>query len=113
MFYDNFIGLCKQNGETATSILKELGLSYGNLSNWKNGAKVNSDILLAVSEHFNVSVDYLLTGKERESGITLTPNEQECLNWFSMLTETDQGRILERMQMMYEGYTPEVKEAVS
>ena len=30
------------------------------MSNWKNGGAVKSDILLQLSKHFNVSVDYLL-----------------------------------------------------
>ena len=60
MFYERFIQLCTENSEKPTSVLKEIGVSSGNLNNWKNGTSVKSDILMQLSEHFNVSIDYLL-----------------------------------------------------
>lgn len=60
MFYERFIQLCSENKEKPTSVLKKIGVSSGNLNNWKNGTSVKSDILMQLSEHFNVSVDYLL-----------------------------------------------------
>lgn len=65
MFYDQFIELCRKEGVKPTPLIKNLGLSPGNLNRWANGSTVNSDILLILSEHFGVSVDYLLTGKEK------------------------------------------------
>lgn len=60
MFYERFVQLCAGNNEKPTTVLKKIGVSSGNLNNWKNGTSVKSDILMQLSEHFNVSVDYLL-----------------------------------------------------
>lgn len=60
MFYERFIQLCNEKSEKPTTVLKSIGVSSGNLNNWKNGASVKSDILVQLSEHFNVSTDYLL-----------------------------------------------------
>ena len=60
MFYERFIQLCNEKSEKPTTVLKSIGVSSGNLNNWKNGASVKSDILMQLSEHFNVSIDYLL-----------------------------------------------------
>ncbi|MDE7098038.1 MAG: helix-turn-helix domain-containing protein [Ruminococcus sp.] len=60
MFYERFLQICEQNKEKPTQVLKTIGVSSGNLSNWKTGGAVKSDILLQISKHFNVSVDYLL-----------------------------------------------------
>lgn len=60
MFYERFVQLCARNNEKPTTVLKKIGVSSGNLNNWKNGTSVKSDILMQLSEHFNVSVDYLL-----------------------------------------------------
>ncbi|MCM1507009.1 MAG: helix-turn-helix domain-containing protein [Ruminococcus flavefaciens] len=60
MFYERFIQLCDLKFEKPTNVLKIIGASPGNLSNWKSGGAVKSDILMKLSEHFNVSVDYLL-----------------------------------------------------
>ncbi|MDE5754585.1 MAG: helix-turn-helix domain containing protein [Oscillospiraceae bacterium] len=73
MFYERFIQLCDENSEKPTNVLKAIGASSGNLKNWKAGASVKSDILMQISEHFNVSIDYLL-------GKTDTPNSKESIN---------------------------------
>ena len=60
MFYERFLQICDQNHEKPTQVLKTIGASPGNLGNWKSGGAVKSDTLMKLSEHFNVSVDYLL-----------------------------------------------------
>lgn len=60
MFYTQFIKLCEKKGIKPTPLLKSLGLSATNLKRWENGATVNSDILIKISEYFDVSIDYLL-----------------------------------------------------
>lgn len=70
MFYERFIQLCEQSNIKPTPLLKEFGLSSGNLRRWKEGSSVNSDILAKLSEYFGVSVDYLI-------GLTDAPN---CAN---------------------------------
>lgn len=99
MFYERFIQLCTENGEKPTSVLKEIGVSSGNLNNWKNGTSVKSDILMQLSEHFNVSIDYLL-GMTNDSGNaqSLSQNEQELLDIFKKFSERDQIKILGKME---------------
>lgn len=67
MFYERFIQLCELNNEKPTIVLKEINISPSNVQKWRDGATVNSNILVKLSEHFGVSVDYLL-GRE-------TPNK--------------------------------------
>lgn len=99
MFYERFIQLCTENSEKPTSVLKEIGVSSGNLNNWKNGTSVKSDILMQLSEHFNVSIDYLL-GMTNDSGNaqSLSQNEQELLDIFKKFSERDQIKILGKME---------------
>ncbi len=56
MLYKQFLELCSREGTKPTPLIKSLGLSPGNLKRWENGSRVNSDILLKLSEHFEVSV---------------------------------------------------------
>lgn len=65
MFYDIFLSLCEKNHEKPTPVLKLLNLSPGNLDKWKNGATVNSEVLLKMSTHFGVSIDYLLGNEQK------------------------------------------------
>lgn len=52
--------LCAERNVKPSHILKELGLSSGNLKRWEAGANVNSDTLKKLSEYFQVPVDYFL-----------------------------------------------------
>ena len=63
-FLDNVLQLCEQRGEKLTPLMKQLELSPGNVQRWRDGATVNSKILMDFSNHFGVSVDFLLNGKE-------------------------------------------------
>ena len=62
-FLDNVLQLCEQRGEKLTPLMKQLELSPGNVQRWRDGATVNSKILMDFSNHFGVSVDFLLNGK--------------------------------------------------
>lgn len=99
MFYDNFLTLCKQNGEKPTPLIKKLGLSPGNLSKWQNGASVNSDILQKLSVHFGVSIDRLVNGTD---DILATEDEKELLSYYKELDAQDKGSILGKAEGLAE-----------
>lgn len=99
MFYDQLISLCNRDGVKPTPLIRELGFSAGNIKRWENGATVNSDILIAVAEHFKVSIDYLLTGKEKNTSENkLTQNEHEMLEVFQNFDDREQVKIIGRME---------------
>ena len=86
--------------------MKKLGFSAGNIKRWENGATVNSDILIALSKHFEVSVDYLL-------GLTDDPkigsdifNKDECklIRSYRELSEQGQECIEHQMSIAKEIY---------
>lgn len=56
--------LCKEKGISVTDLEKELGFGNGSLT--KKGT-MRSDRLMIVANYFNVSMEYLLTGKEPEA----------------------------------------------
>ena len=97
MFYQQLIALCEREGVKPTPLIKSLGFSAGNIKRWENGATVNSDILLAVSKHFKVSIDYLLTGNENQTTV-LTIDEQELLNSYGKLNDVDKKEASARVE---------------
>ncbi len=60
MFWDRFYALCQRNGKRPNPVGKEIGLSSGIISKWKNGGVPTGETLIKLSNYFNVSVDYLL-----------------------------------------------------
>lgn len=82
-----------ENNETAAHVLTQLGLSSNALSEWKKGkAKPSSDAIIKIAEYFNVSADYLLTGKISYN--ELNKQEQEILCLYRKLPESGKERIL-------------------
>ena len=103
MFYKIFTNLCNESGLSPTETLKKMHLSTSKLTAWKNGSIPNGTILLLISEFFDVSVDYLLTGKEKSSSVLkLNTDEQELLDNFKKLSNNSKLRLLERAETLAE-----------
>lgn len=102
MFYKIFTKLCNDSGSSPTETLKKMGLSTSKLTAWKNGSIPSGTILLLISEFFNVSVDYLLTGKEKNSSTdNLSENEQEMLDVFSKFNDREQIKLIGKLEELY------------
>lgn len=53
----------KQNKITSKALAEGIGVSQGNVSDWKSGRSApTSDVLAKIADFLGVSVDYLLTG---------------------------------------------------
>lgn len=59
MFYDKFISLCSQKGESPTQVSKNIGLSNAAATGWKNGKKPNDITIKRLADYFGVPVDEL------------------------------------------------------
>ena len=59
MFYDKFVSLCVQKGETPTQVAKNIGLSNAAATGWKNGKKPNDITLRRLSDYFSIPVESL------------------------------------------------------
>lgn len=60
MFWETFSNLCDKHNIKPNPLAKQLEISSGVLTKWKNGATPNTEALLKISHYFNVSIDYLL-----------------------------------------------------
>lgn len=67
MFYEQLMLLCKEKGITVTELVTRLGFSKSNVTYWKKGSVPKSDTLKKIADYFQVSTDYLLTGKDPSS----------------------------------------------
>lgn len=67
MYYENFETLCKINNAKPSDVSKATGIHTATFTSWKQGKYTpKQDKLQLIAEYFNVSVDYLMTGKEPE-----------------------------------------------
>lgn len=87
--YEIFVQLCKSKGITTYKVCKDLGISQGTISNWKNrGNNLSTPILKKIADYFDVSIEYLINGEDVkwepsvqtiDYAISLSEEEQEIL----------------------------------
>lgn len=87
MFYDNIYKICKDKGTTPTTVLKELGYSTGNVTQWKKGSNPNVELCVAIARHLGVTLDYLVTLSTSTPIDGLSNSDQEWLNIISKIPE--------------------------
>lgn len=65
--YEVFEQLLQKFGVTAYQVSKATGISQSTLSNWKARRNlIRGDKAQKIADYFGVSVDYLMTGEEKE-----------------------------------------------
>lgn len=65
MYYENFEKLCEQRNVKPAHVSRETGVKTATLTSWKKGVYTpKQDKLQLIADYFNVSVDYLMNGKE-------------------------------------------------
>lgn len=90
-FGNRLTKLLKEKNIKSKEITEELSLNKNSIGNYKKGQIPNATILLALSQKLGISMNYLLTG---EKDFDLTENEKELLNYFRMLDEREQIKLI-------------------
>lgn len=90
MFYDNIYKICHDKGTTPTTVLKELGYSTGNVTQWKKGSNPNIELCVSIAKHLGVTLDYLVTLEKTSETNGLSASDQEWLNIIARIPEDKQ-----------------------
>ena len=88
--------LCELNKTKLKPLEEQLGLGNGVIKKWENSSP-SCDRILKVANYFNVSVDWLLTGKEGD--FYISNDKTELLNLYGHLTNYDKFEILEIIRL--------------
>lgn len=81
---------CKEKGTSMNALEKKLGFGNGNIRRWETQVP-GSDKVLAVANTLEVSIDWLLTGKEAAD---LTPEEQRLVDYYRKADDRGKRSIL-------------------
>ena len=87
MFWNIFCNLCTQKGISANKAAKELNISSGSITNWKNGTIPQNAKLKKIAEYFGVTIEYLL-GKENAESNKNTNEEALLLSAYLKADES-------------------------
>ena len=77
-FSGRFKSLCESSGKTQKKLAELLGTSESALVNYKKDRIPEADVLLRIAKHFNVSIEWLLTGNEP---VGQAVPDQRALEW--------------------------------
>lgn len=99
MFYDNLKTVCDEKGLKITPIVAECGGAKGSITNWKNGAIPNSDIVIRLAKRLDVTTDFLLLGSDKR---TFSEEQRELLQHFNNLSSVDKGKVIGKAETLAE-----------
>lgn len=77
--YEIFERLCKERGVTPYRVSEATGIKTSSLSGWKAGKFTpKQEKLKKIADYFGVSIEYLMTGEEKErDGYYINPEAAE------------------------------------
>lgn len=81
---------CKEKGTSMNALEKELGFGNGSIRLWDKKEPGSQKVIL-VAERLDLSLDWLLTGKESEN---LTPEEQQLIDYYRKADDRGKRSIL-------------------
>ena len=73
---DNIKLLCKEKGVSQRKMEQDIGISNGASSKWVTSSP-SGDVLQKLSSYFNVSINYLVTGKTDSDTISLNSKDEK------------------------------------
>lgn len=94
--YDIFVQLCERKGVSSYKVCKDLGISQGTISNWKNrGNNISAPIMKKIADYFDVSMEYLM-GSENNSEENNEEyyEDKETANYTEFLHKNPEYKIL-------------------
>ena len=75
--YEIFEQLLQKFGVTTADVCKATGIGQSTMSNWKARRNlISGKNAQLIADYFDISVDYLMTGKEKEGGETYYLNDE-------------------------------------
>lgn len=81
MFWDNFLLLCDRVGKSPNAVAAEIGFkSSGTVTGWKDGTIPYERNLKKIADYFGVTVEYLLTGEQKENPTSVAADEVDELD---------------------------------
>lgn len=90
-------------------LAQQIAVSSGNVGEWETGrSKPGADALMALSNFFEVSTDWILTGKESQQSntqisdqkINIDDDDLKLIQKLLLLNDRQKGKIEERIDML-------------
>jgi transcriptional regulator with XRE-family HTH domain len=103
-YYERFQMLLNERGTKIADLSKATGIPKTTLYGIIRKKAKNISLVYAskIADYFNVSVEYLATGKEMPKPLQLTEDETGLINLWRRLPHCEQQRIIGRIELLLE-----------
>ena len=91
---DRIRQLCKEKEISIADLESQVGFGAGRIGHWKSSMP-KADSLFAVAQALGVSVEYLLTGKNKEPVLMYEDGLKEFIQIYEMLDASRRPKLLE------------------
>ena len=95
--------LLNKQGKKASALADYLGIKPSSITGWKNeGSYPSSKYIQKISEFLNVSIQYLITGKDDfiPNNSIFTHEQQELISSFTKLNSHEQELVLSLVRIL-------------
>lgn len=113
-FAERILSLRKSKGLNQQQLADAIGVTKSTISRIESSTRAASiEVLYALSDYFNVSLDYLV-GRSDDNNIIqgstdlLSKDEELILKNFRLLDDLSKGKLIERSRMLLEESTAEI-----
>lgn len=96
-FSENLNRICRLQGRTLTSVLKDMGISTSKVTLWNNGSLPKQEMLIRLATELNCSVmDFFQDDEEGgvPTRVALCEDEQEIIRLFRGLTNKERHKFM-------------------
>lgn len=93
--YERALKICKERGESMEDVAVAIGVGERSLRNWKTSSP-KIDTVADFARHFDLSIDYVYYGEQKENA--LTPDERELLRLYRSASERGQALAIGNLQ---------------
>lgn len=101
------------NGREQQELTNYLNLKKTAYSDWKSGKSESyRKYIVEIAEFFDVSIDYLVYGKEKNTSLNLPEDEAELLKYYKQLPEKEKIRLVSRAEAIADMYAEAAPEPV-
>lgn len=104
LFWERFYNRCLLKGTKPNPVAKEINISSGIVTKWKNdGTLPNGETLLRLADHLDCSVDYLLGRTDElwpEGTAPLSEKQKTVLNLAEQFSEEDIKRLIDYAELL-------------
>ena len=99
--YEIYCKLRDQRGLKDADVVRNTGITKSTFSDWKNGRSCpKNDKLQKIADFFGVTLDYLMTGEEREDGQGYYINEETAKLAQEMFEDEDMRSLFDMKRNM-------------